>query len=252
MTVRSFRRPLADGETTRVVEEPFSRLAGDRGPGEARLSKADQIHGALKREITRGELVPGTAIDKAELCRRFGVSRLPVTTAIHRLAFEGLVLIEPQRGSFVSRIRFDDVLQWMTARRAIEAEVAGEAARRLPARAREELERNLRYQEAAVAAGDFDGFLRLDVAFHHLLTDGLGLDRIAETLDSLRVHLDRVRRLLLPEVGRMAATLAEHRSISEAIASGRPSAADRAMRRHLAVVVERLAAFERERPDFFG
>ena len=73
-----------------------------------------------------------------------------------------------------------------------------------------------------------------------------------EKLDALRVHLNRVRRLLLPEAGRMAATLAEHRAIGEAIASGRPSAADRAMRRHLAVVMDRLTAFEREHPDFFG
>lgn len=234
------------------MPDPSLPPAAGRGRSEARLSKAERIHGALKREITRGELLPGTAIDKAALCRRFGVSRLPVTTALHRLAFEGLVLIEPQRGSYVSPIRVDDVLQWMTARRAIEAEVAAEAARRLPAAAREELARNLRYQEAAVAGADFDGFLALDVAFHHLLTDGLGLDRLAETLDALRVHLDRVRRLLLPEPGRMTATLAEHRAIVEAIASGRPSAADRAMRRHLTVVMDRLAAFEAERPDFFG
>ena len=78
---------------------------------------------------------PGAAIDKAALCQRFGVSRLPVTTAINRLAYERLVLIEPQKGSYVSRIRLDDVVQWMMARRAIEAEVAGEAARRLPAEA---------------------------------------------------------------------------------------------------------------------
>jgi GntR family transcriptional regulator, rspAB operon transcriptional repressor len=234
------------------VEAPTLRAASGRGRNETRLSKADQIHGALKLEITFGELLPGTAIDKTELCRRFSVSRLPVTTALQRLAFEGLVLIEPQRGSYVSRIRFDDVLQWMIARRAIEAEVAAEAARRLPAGAREELERNLRYQEAAVAGTDFDGFIRLDVAFHHLLTDGLELNRIAETLDALRVHLDRVRRLLLPEAGRMAATLAEHRTIGEAIASSKPSAAGRAMRRHLAVVMDRLTAFEREHPDFFG
>lgn len=226
--------------------------SGGRASGAPRVSKADAIHRALKQEITNGALLPGAAIDKAEICGRFGVSRLPVTTALHRLAFEGLVRVEPQRGTYVSRIRLGDVLQWMAARRAIEAEVAAEAARRLSPEARAALERNLRYQEAAVAGADFDGFIGLDVAFHYLLTGGLGLDRIAETLDGLRVHLDRVRRLLLPEPGRMSATLAEHRAIHDAIAAGRPAAAGRAMRRHLAVVVDRLAAFESEHPDFFG
>ena len=224
----------------------------ETGSGGMRLPKADQVHLALKQAIIRGELLPGAAIDKSALCLRFGVSRLPVNTAIHRLAYEGLLRIEPQRGSYVSRIRLDDVRQWMMTRRAIEAEVAAEAARRLPAESREALARNLGYQEAAVSASDFDGFLELDVAFHRVMTDGLRLDRVAETLDALRMHLDRVRRLLLPEPGRMAATLAEHRAIQSAISANKAGAADRAMRRHIAVVTEGLVAFEREHPDFFG
>lgn len=234
----------------RVARASLQQTAGPGG--DARLSKADQVHAALKQAITRGELAPGAAIDKSALCLRFGVSRLPVTTAIHRLAYEGLVQVEPQRGSYVSRIRLDDVRQWMLARRAIEAEVAAEAARRLSAEALDGLAHNLRYQQAAVAGEDLDGFLELDVAFHLLLTTGLGLNRVGETLDALRVHLDRVRRLLLPEPGRMAATLAEHRAILDAIAAGKPAAADRAMRRHIGLVSRGLVAFERDHPDFFG
>jgi DNA-binding GntR family transcriptional regulator len=217
-----------------------------------RLRKADQVHLALEQAITRGELKPGAAIDKAALCARFGISRLPVTTAIDRLAYDGLVLIEPQRGSYVSRIRLDDVLQWMTARRAIEAEVAAEAARRLSPEGSRYLARNLRYQEAAVSGADFDGFLELDIDFHRGLTEDLGLHRISETLDALRVHLDRVRRFLLPAAGRMAATLAEHRAIHAAITAGDGAAATAAMRRHLDGVIDGLVAFERGNPDFFA
>ena len=227
-------------------------LRQSAGAVETRLPKADQVHLALKQAITRGELPPGAAIDKGALCLRFGVSRLPVTTAIHRLAYEGLVLIEPQKGPTSRASASTTCVQWMMARCAIEAEVAAEAARRLPAEAAEALARNLRYQEAAVEGADFDGLLQLDVGFHHALTEGLGLHRIAETLDTLRVHLDRVRRLLLPEPGRMAATLSEHHAVHEAIAARKPAAANRAMRFHLAVVVDRLVAFERDHPDFFG
>ncbi len=220
--------------------------------GGVRASKAGAVHRAVKQAILRGELAPGAAIDKAALCRRFGVSRLPVTTAINRLAYEGLVLIEPQKGSYVSRIRFDDVLQWMTVRRAIEAEIAGEAARRLPPDARDALRRNLHYQDAAITGQDFDGFLQLDVAFHRALTDGLAWPRVADALDALRVHLDRVRRLLLPEPGRMEATLAEHHDILQAIEQSDARAADRAMRRHVDTVIERLASYETLHPEFFG
>lgn len=219
---------------------------------DARLSKAERIHAALKQAITRGDLPPGASIDKPALCERFAVSRLPVTTAVNRLAYEGLVLIEPQKGSFVARIRLDDVLEWMTARRAIEAEVAAEAARRLAAPGIEALRQNLRYQEAAIGGDDFDGFLQLDVSFHRQIGDGLGFHRIGGILDALRTHLDRVRRLLLPEPGRMTTTLDEHRAIMDAIEHRKPARAGRAMRRHLDAVIERLEAYERLHPEFFG
>ena len=94
-------------------------------------SKADQIYGALKLAIVTGELPPEAPIDKLELCARFGVSRLSVTTAVNRLAFERLVVVEPQRGSYVSRIRISDVRQWMMVRRALEVEVVASCAERL-------------------------------------------------------------------------------------------------------------------------
>jgi DNA-binding GntR family transcriptional regulator len=234
-----------------VAETAVGPVAGHE-LDDGRRSKADRVYLAVKRGIVRGSLPPGAAIDKAALCARFGASRLPVTTALQRLAYEGLIRIEPQKGSYVARIRLSDVLQWMTARRALEAELAGEAARRLGDEALEAMRRSLHYQEAAVEADDHDGFLQLDVGFHRVLPDGLGMPRVGELLDGLRPHLDRVRRLLLPEPGRMVTTLAEHRAIHAAIAGRSPAAASRTMRRHIDAVIERLTGFERRHPDFFG
>jgi DNA-binding GntR family transcriptional regulator len=225
-------------------------LAG--APDGSRLSKGDQVYLALKRAIVSGEMAPGATIDKSDICDRFAVSRLPVTTAINRLAYERLVLIEPQKGSYVTKIKYDDIAQWMMARRALEIEVVGQAARRLPETIVGQMENNLLYQQAAIGGNDYSGFFQLDIAFHRLLTDGLALSRIGEMLDSLRSNLDRVRRLLLPEPGRMESTLAEHRAIFEAIAKGKPRQAEQAMRTHLDVVLKWLVAFEKQHPDFFG
>ena len=176
-----------------------------------------------------------------------------MTTAVHRLAYEGLVLIEPQKGSYVSRIQLDDVLQWMLLRRAIEAEVAGEAARRLDPDAREALRRNLRYQEAAIAGADHDGFLALDVAFHELLTDGLGLNRVAEILGAPAGRTSTgCGGCSCPSPAawpRRSTSTARSRT---AIERRKARAAEQAMRRHLDVVMERLTSFERDHPDFFG
>ena len=215
------------------------RLVADRA---RRTSKADQVYTEIKEAILSGALAPGGAIDKLALCAKLGVSRFPVTAAINRLAFERLVVIEPQHGSFVAKIAANDVREWMMIRRALEAEIAAEAARGLPAEAQREIERNLRYQQAAAEAGDVAGFYVLDVEFHKLIVDGLALRHAREILDGLRSHLERVRRIALSPPGRLPSAHAEHKRIFDAILSGNGADAAAAMRAHLD---ETTATFER-------
>jgi DNA-binding GntR family transcriptional regulator len=233
-----------------AVGQPKTRrraAAQHHGPRE---SKAERIYAALKSAIVSGELPPDTPIDKGALCARFGVSRLPVTTAINRLAFERLVVVEPQSGSYVSRISLSDMKQWMLVRLALEAEVAAACAK-LPKAWIEKLERNIAYQATAVAHDDLDGFHALDVGFHRLMIEGLSLQRVGEILDTVRTHVDRTRRLLLPEPGRMPATYEEHRAIYKMIAAGKGEAAGQAMRKHLNRVLGELEVFAKRHPNFF-
>ena len=98
--------------------------------GERVNSKADQVYDELKEAILAGRVEPGALIDKSALCERLGVSRFPVSAAVSRLAFENLVVIEPQHGSFVARISAADVRERMFIRRALESEIAAETGNR--------------------------------------------------------------------------------------------------------------------------
>jgi DNA-binding GntR family transcriptional regulator len=214
-------------------------------------SKVDQAYLALKQAIVSGALAPETPIDKTEWCARFEVSRLSITTAINRLAFERLVVVEPQRGSYVAKIRLEDVKQWMLMRRALEMEVVAVCATSMPAQAIESLGQNLAYQQAAIKSGDLQGFHELDTRFHRLLADGLGLARISEVLDPIRTHLERVRRTLLPEPGRLQGTFSEHEAIYDRLAARLPDQAREAMANHLDRVSGELHAFVARHPGFF-
>ena len=216
-----------------------------------RQSKADRVYLSLKQAIVSGELPPNALIDKLELSARFQVSRLSVTAAVNRLAFEKLVFVEPQRGSYVAKIRLSDARQWMLVRRALEMEVVATCARELPDAAIERLGRNVAYQRTALDAGDMQGFHELDTVLHLQLVDALGWGRVAEILDPVRTHLERVRRTLLPEPGRMERTFAEHQEIYRAIAAREPDAAREAMERHLNQVLRELEIFVTRHPGFF-
>jgi GntR family transcriptional regulator, rspAB operon transcriptional repressor len=215
-------------------------------------SKADQVYSTIKESILSGALEPGAPIDKAKLCERLNVSRFPVSAAISRLAFEHLVLIEPQHGSFVSRISVRDVRERLLIRRALEGEISAEAARRFDAAGRETLSRNVNEAIAAAAKGDRSRFYALDLEFHTILTSRLGLLRSAEILDAQRVHLERVRRLLLSPPGRIDATIAEHKIVLEGVLSGDADRARRAMEHHMQEFGAIVENFSRTRPDLFS
>lgn len=214
-------------------------------------SKVDQAYLALKRAIVSGALAPDAPIDKNEWCAIFEVSRLSITTAINRLAFEGLVVVEPQRGSYVAKIHLEDVRQWMLMRRALEIEVVGVCAADMPDDAIAALGQNLAYQMAAIISGDLQGFHELDTRFHRQMTEGLRLGRVGEVLDPIRTHLERVRRTLLPEPGRPEGTFREHEAIFRAIAAHEPDQAKSEMANHLDRVSRELQSFVAKHPGFF-
>ena len=215
-------------------------------------SKAGQVYDAVKEAILSGELEPGQAIDKLALCEKLGVSRFPVSAAISRLAFERLVRIEPQHGSFVAPISAEGVRENLFVRRALEGEIAAEAAARLDEEARADLAANLEETEEAAREADRPRFYGLDVSFHALLTQHLGLHRSEEILDGVRQHLERPRRLLMTPPGRMQDTLAAHRAIFAAIAAREPESARAAMSAHIANVAEMFEALAKAKPGLFA
>jgi DNA-binding GntR family transcriptional regulator len=228
------------------MEEKLSRSA----PIDLRPA-TDRVVEALRSAIVTLQIAPGAVLDKAELTARFGVSRFPIAEALNRLKSEGLVDIKPQSGSTVSLVRLADARENMFLRRALEAETAAHLATNRSAALLTELDRNLRYQKAAIDADDRPGFHELDLAFHDLLVGAVGYRRMRAIVESARLVLDRVRRLLISP-RRHAVSYGEHCAIVEAIRAGDPEAARVAMAAHIDSVMIELEAFSQEHPEVFA
>jgi DNA-binding GntR family transcriptional regulator len=220
----------------------------ERGP---RGDTTDRVEKVLRAAIVGLEFEPGEFIDKTLVCERLGVSRFPVSEAFGRLAAEGLVEILPQRGTRASLLRLPEVAEAMLIRKALEGAVAEQAARRIPDPVITILRANLAAQEAAVTQCDRAGFHELDLAFHELLVEGLGLTRVGTVIESSRASVDRVRRLL-SSPRRHALTLAEHRDLLSAIEQRNPTAARDAMEAHLDAVTEEMERFHERHPEVFS
>lgn len=212
-------------------------------------SKSSFVLDEIRAAIIALKLQPGAQIDKAAICDRLGVSRQPLSEALARLTGERLVTVEPQKGTYVTRIRMSDVVEAAFVREALEVATVRCIAADIDAETLQRLDLLVDYQSAALAAGDLDESYALDVRFHGTLSGRLAYRRVAEVIESARAQTERIRRLLLPSRNNM--TIDEHKVIVGSLASRDPEQAARAMHAHLGNVLDALRDYAAVRPDMF-
>ena len=69
-----------------------------------RLTVAEVVYRALKRDVITLKYRPGASLTEQELATAYGSSRVPVREACRRLQQEGLLTAVPYKGYFVTRI----------------------------------------------------------------------------------------------------------------------------------------------------
>jgi DNA-binding GntR family transcriptional regulator len=210
-----------------------------RGPARA------QVYVALRDAIVSAALEPGRQLSENELAALLGVSRTPIREALQRLREERLVAIVPQLGTFVTRISTSAVGDAQFVREALECAAIRETAVRVSDHDVAALE------EVTRDAADFDGFYVLDDELHQALCDLSGHEIAWSLSQRAKGHLNRVRRLSLPEPGYLAEMIEEHRAVVAAVAARDPDAAERALRHHLRMVLSTLPAIRAQHPDYF-
>jgi GntR family transcriptional regulator, rspAB operon transcriptional repressor len=212
---------------------------------------SSKIYSDLRTELLSLERWPGEAISEAEIALSYGVSRTPVREAILKLSDEGLLEIFPQSGTIVSRIPTAALPEAIIIRKALEQTTARLAAERATTSQILALRAILERQREADAARDSDGFHQADEAFHATIAEIAGHPGIWKLIQQVKVHVDRYRRLTLPQAGRMTQVIAEHEAILTAIEAHDGASAGIAMDRHLERLLDNITATQSINPEFF-
>jgi DNA-binding GntR family transcriptional regulator len=188
----------------------------------------------LRAQIFAHELAPGSWLDEQSLAQQFGISRTPMREAIKVLASEGLVTTKMNRGAYVTEVDRRDLEQIFTVLSLLE----GQAAKETASKATEEelnLLDDLHHRlEKAAADRDVEQFFEINVKFHELIQDIASNTWMNGVIADLRKVLKLQRRDSLTRTGRLQNSLLEHREILQAILKRDPTAAEAAMRKHLA------------------
>ncbi|MGQ0546804.1 MAG: GntR family transcriptional regulator [Betaproteobacteria bacterium] len=161
------------------------RTAHDEAREKGGLSE-DAIYEKILAAIFDHRLTPGTKLGEDRLASIFGVSRARIRRVLPRLAHEGVVSLEPNRGAFVAKPTVAEARDVFQARRLIEPGIVEQLMRQpglaatLP-----RLRRHVAAEAKARAAGDTRSIVRLSGEFHMLLAEAAGNAVLAKTMREL-------------------------------------------------------------------
>ena len=218
-----------------VMETAISALSKEPG-GSLRSSTlgpaASKVYLGIRAQIISLELLPYATLARAKIAEDYGVSQSPVREALQQLEQEGLVLSYPQSRTIVAKIDVEHARETRFLRLAVELEVGRSlakdpgtdwvaSARRILAM--QKLGRRSRYRRVH---GARQAFSRLDVRAARVPS----LDHL---ISSRSGHVDRLRRLNLPDPGKIAAVLQGHHEILTAISNRDIAGTEKAIRDHL-------------------
>lgn len=234
----SFQVEMLDGRHLRTLDQFTGSLSA-------------RVYSVLKDAILTLVYLPGEIIRRGEICDMLSVSRSPVSEALAILAGEGLVIVVPKAGTFVSRFAMDEMRQGAFLREALELAAVERVANTITHAEVLLLRRNLLEQQEMADALDFAGFHQKDAEFHALILSFTGYKRLARLAETAWVQVNRARHLYLPATGRIHETMREHQRIVDAIAAHDVAAARQATRHHLGQLIKYLEPLEKQRPDLF-
>lgn len=196
-----------------------------------------RVHADLRRLILGQAFPPGSRLNVERLCRHLGVSRTPVWDAMKRLETEGLVETVPRQGVFVLNFSLKRVREVYSLREVLEGLSASLAAEHMGPAELASLASDIRRQEVAVTALDYEAFSRADLDFHNRILAGSKNQLLRRVLESIYGQILVLRlRATLNSKARIESSFAEHRQVFDAVTAKDPERAGTAARMHVRMV----------------
>lgn len=204
----------------------------------------------IVRELTQAiaghRLHPGTKLGEQRLADHFGVSRTLVRQALHQLAQNRLVTLEPARGAFVSAPTPEEARQVFAVRRMLEAEMVRSFVREATPARLKALREHAQREQAAIDAGEAASGVELLGDFHVRIAELLDNAVLAQMLGDL-ISRSSLIALMYQRAGAAEHSAAEHVQIVKALAARDAERAVSLMDDHLRHV-EASLDFDRPAP----
>lgn len=211
-------------------------------PGTLALTLSAQLRDA----ILEGRVAPGSKLNVDELRARFGVSLSPLREALSRLAAEGLVTTEEQRGYRVAPVSVENCAEVIRLRSELEVIALTESIRRgdddWEARVVGSYHLLRKLDDTSKRMMALDDWERFHRQFHDTLASACGMPMLLGFCGALHDKFDRYRRLFLAQQPADEEVPGEHTALMQAAVDRDPAAAARIVRRHIERVGDKVMA----------
>jgi DNA-binding GntR family transcriptional regulator len=213
---------------------------------------ADRAYAAIREDVLAGRLAPASRLRLAALQEAYGLGISPLREALMRLAAEGLLIAEGQRGFAVAAVSLEELRDLTATRQRLETAALHDAI----AHGDEDWEAGIvasfhRLSRTPLPADASESeatgvWEQRHRAFHHALVAACGSPWTLRLVGQLVDQTERYRRARLLAAGPRAALArnvdAEHRAIMEATLARDSKTAVRLLAAHLGRTAELVAA----------
>ena len=186
----------------------------------------EEVVGKLKARLKAGRYALGHRLVEIDLMKDLDVSRAVVREALHRMANEGLIVIEPYRGAIVRSITRKDVEEIFEVLEPITIAITSLAAKKIDQGnnrklAEDLLETTRQIRKKSKVGGNFIGLAQESMRFHSGLRQLCGNDRLQKIAEQIELQLFRLwYQDVSVEEGLEARWVAGHEAMLEAILDG--------------------------------
>lgn len=201
----------------------------------------EKIADRLRRDILRGNLMPGAQVKERDTANELGISRTPMREAIRILALEGLIELRPARSPVVARPDMKSVIDDMEVLLAIEqlsSQLACERATQA------DLDHVAALNEClcqGFETGDPLEMFEVDMSFHSAIVGASHNAQLAEIHRTFLARLWRMRFLAATKSRNRDRVMSHHNDILNALNRRDSDAARAAIDAHLGGLVEDMS-----------
>ena len=160
------------------------------------LPLRDVVFNTLRDAILTGKLQPGERLMENQLAEKLGVSRTPIREALILLKHDKLIESIPQRGTFVTKISAQKVLEAKVLRVALETAAFERVVENLDEKFLDDLKMNIKMQKVYCEGNrSYLEFHKIDNEFHRMIFEKAEIPGLWDLAMNGTGHYQRVRVL---------------------------------------------------------